>query len=173
MNKQSIKKGRLPKGMVPFKKGDIKTIEAGRKGGRARTKIKTLQNRLKGYNSSKNKAFYFDEKIRPMLDDPELMAGVLLTHLSELKKMIDVHDKVELKIQLQRLLDDTFKTIHGERKVTKNVNVNINVEADSILDRIAKYKGVEVVEVVSDKEEEEEKEEDGEKESETEVEVSL
>lgn len=131
--------------MRSFKAGEERTIEAGRKGGLRRSPNKTLQNRLKGYKTAKNKGLYFDEKIKPLIEDPDLMAGALITHLTEIKDAIDASGKLGLKMQLQKLLNDAFKTVHGERRIQHNVNYDVSAIVEQMEKRLKEYKEKEEV----------------------------
>jgi hypothetical protein len=131
--------------LKPFKAGEQRTKDLGRRGGKAKTKRKVLANRIKGYKQAKNKIQYYDEKIKPLLMDPINYAGIILTHSLELKKMADKSNDFKTKKEMHRLMNETYSTLYGRKELIDltKVSLKITSDADVVLDRIAKYKLIE------------------------------
>jgi hypothetical protein len=128
--------------LKPFKQGEQRTKDIGRKGGKAKSKRKTFSNRINAFGQAKDKTKYFDEKIRPLLDNPYLYAGIILEYVRELQKLANEAPDFKTKKEMGKLMNETYSTIYGKKELIdlRKVSLEITSDADVILDRIAKYK---------------------------------
>jgi hypothetical protein len=108
------------------------------KGGKAKSKRKTLANRIKNYNRCKpeNKERYFSEKIEPFLNEPNLFKGIMLEHAMLMKKKAEEAGDFQTMAKLQSALTDTFRTAYGNKTYNVNMDIDIEKEAEEMLERM-------------------------------------
>lgn len=119
---------------------ELDAVEEGRKGGKAKTTAKKTAAIIRGLRYTSDPTAYINKKIIPLLQDPDLFAQYIITHLVDLTEMAERYNHPNLKAQIVKLQNETFKTIHGQRHDIKSTSINVNIAAEDIIERIKKYK---------------------------------
>jgi len=87
--------------------------------------------------------------ILTLVEDPNVMAGELLHYLKKISQEIEERDfnssgddkpLTYLKVQLASLVNQVFKSIHGERVKIQSTNVNLNLDVNTSIEEAYKMR---------------------------------
>lgn len=140
----------VERNLRPFKKGDKRTIEAGRKGGRTRSLAKSQAARLKGWKQKLQNGNLKQKDIDWIMEisasDKSFAIGML--EWMERNKQLFRDDPKDVALYANTM-NNIFKSVHGEKLKVQSLSVNVNVGDDyakDILDKVfgKKHKVIDV-----------------------------
>lgn len=109
-----------------------RAVELGRKGGKAKSKAKAMANSIKNLKHGKYSK-YFDETYVELVRNPDKFDSILS---NQLMKILELKLTPEQEIKLLSALTRAREALLGSK--THNLNVNYDIEAEKVMQRMAK-----------------------------------